>query len=126
MGSERTRIMTGYELMRRLMFTNTRDRCIIKWWRKGSDSADYELLDRFLQRLAPQDEFEGFELLRADELWQELKRHDSTHVWVEERQGGPILHWQYVDSAGRLKEEVYHCSDQGLMTFFRNKFDADA
>jgi len=117
--------MTGYELMRKLMFTSTRDRCIIKWWRKTSDSADYELLDRFLQHLAPQDEFEGFELLRIDELWQELKQRNSTHVWLEEQQGEPILHWQYADSNGRLKEEAYHCSDQGLMAFFRGESQGD-
>lgn len=118
--------MTGYELMRKLMFADTYDRCIIKWWREGSDSADYELLDRFLQHLAPQDEFDGFELLGVDELWQELKRHDSTHVWMEEQKGEPILHWQYVDGNGRLKEEVYHCSDHGIMAFFSKKSQSDA
>ena len=110
--------MTGYELIRKLMFTDTRDRSIIKWWRKDRGCADYELLDQFLQHLAPHDVFAGFELLRIDELWQELKRYDSTHVWVEDNQGETILHWQYVDSTGSLKEEVYHCTDQGLRSFF--------
>jgi hypothetical protein len=69
--------MTGYELKQSLMNKDADSRCFINWWRKENDFADYELIDRFLENLTPEREFEVFELLSMDDMYKELKRHAS-------------------------------------------------
>jgi hypothetical protein len=94
--------MTGYELKQSLMNKDADSRCFIKWWRKENDFADYELIDRFLENLTPEREFEVFELLSMDDMYKELKRHASKRIWTEKYKGEPMLHWKHLGGDGGL------------------------
>ncbi len=117
--------MTGYELKQELMSTDTGDRRFIKWWRKENDFADYELIDKFMAHIAPEHEFEGFELLSMDEMWQELKRREPKRIWMEKQKGEPVLHWQHLGSDGRLREDHYRYSAKVLMALFDKETHGD-
>lgn len=116
--------MTGYELKRKLMSTDTGEG-FIKWWRKENDFADYELTDQFLQHIAPEHEFEGFELLSMDAMWQELKRREPRRIWMQKQKGEPVLHWQHPGSDGRLREDHYRYSAKVLMALFDKETHGD-
>lgn len=117
--------MNGYELKRRLMGTDISKRCIIKWWRKENDFADYELIDHFLQKLEPEQLFEGFELLTQEQMWHELHNREPVRIWMERRKGEQKLHWQHLGSDGQLREDVYRYTPEVLMALFERETHGD-
>jgi hypothetical protein len=117
--------MTGNELKQSLKNVNTEDRCFIKWWRKENDFADYELIDLFLEQLAPESEFEGFELLSMEDMLKELKRYASNRVWLEEKRDETVLHWQHPGGDGRPRDDTYRYSPKVLMALFEKETHGD-
>lgn len=117
--------MTGYELKKILNNQESRDRCFIKWWRKENDFADYELVDKFLEHLSPESQFEGYELLDMDEMLEELKRYASDRVWMEEHQHRPFLRWRHPDRKGELRDDTYRYSAEVLMALFDQETRGD-
>jgi len=109
--------MTGNDLKRDIM-SSGKDRCFIKWWRKENDFADYELIDRFLDNLTPQSEFEGYELLTMGEMLQELKKRETKRMWVDTHRGEKILHWKHAGSDGTLREDTYRYTPEVIMALF--------
>ena len=110
--------MTGHELVRQLRNTQRGERCFIKWWRKENDFVDYELVDRFLEHLLPDHEFEGFELLTQEQMWQELKRREPRRVTLGKRHGEMVIRWQHEADDGRMVEDIYPYSPKAIMTIF--------
>jgi hypothetical protein len=117
--------MTGHEIVRELRQTGTDERRFIKWWRKENDFADYELLETFLANLDPDHEFEGFELLNRDQLWQELHRIDPQHVLLDKHHGKTVIRWQHVATDGSLHEEVFPYDEPSLMRVFEGETRGD-
>ena len=117
--------MTGYEIVKRLQGTDKGGRCFIKWWRKENDFVDYELIDRFLESLVPEHEFEGFELLTMDEMWAELKRHQPRRVSLGKRHGEAVIRWQHETVDGRLREDIYPYTPKAVMTIFESETHGD-
>ena len=117
--------MTGYELKKKIMTADAKDRCFIKWWRKENDFADYEMVDHFLEHLAPNHQFEGFELLTMDDMWQELHRREPNRIWMEKHQGSQRLHWQHLGSDGQLREDIYRYSPAVIMALFDRETHGD-
>ena len=56
------------------MMKQTTDRPFIKFWRKENDFLDYDLVDRFIENVKPDEEIGGIELLTMDEMWNEVKK----------------------------------------------------
>ncbi len=117
--------MTGQELKRKLMNTETDGRCFIKWWRKENDFADYELIDHFLEHLSPENEFEGFQLMTMDEMWSELQNLEPKRIWMEKQHGEKVLHWQHLGRDGNLREDIYRFSPEVLMALFDKESRGD-
>ena len=117
--------MTGNELKRRLMDTDLEGRCFIKWWRKENDFADYELVDHFMENLAPEHEFESFQLMTMDEMWNELHNLEPKRIWMDKQHGEKVLHWQHLGSDGQLREDIYRFSPKVLMALFDKETHGD-
>jgi len=117
--------MTGYEIKQKLLDADSKERCFIKWWRKENDFADYELLEHFLQGVAPEQKFEGYELLSMEQMWHELKNLDPDNIWMEQQKGEPVLHWQHFGSDGQVREDVYRYSPEVLMAIFDQETQGD-
>jgi hypothetical protein len=122
---ERRCIMTGSELRRKLMDTDSEGRCFIKWWRKENDFADYELIDHFLQNLTSEHEFEGFELMTMEEMWEELHSREPKRIWMEKIHGRKMLHWQHLGRDGQLREDIYRFSPEVIMALFEKETHGD-
>lgn len=88
--------MRGRELISEVMQRHTTDRPFIKFWRKENDFLDYDLVDRFIENIAPDDEIGGLELLTMDEMWNEVKRVAGKRVNLSNE----TLEWSHVDKYG--------------------------
>ena len=66
--------MKGREIISQVMMKHTADRPFIKFWRKENDFLDYDLVDRFIENVTPDEEIGGIELLTMDEMWNEVKK----------------------------------------------------
>ncbi len=90
----------------------------IKWWRKADDVVDYELIDRFVARVRPDEEVDGFELLDLEGMWEVLLRLDPDKL-ARVRQGGEeVIQWVWQDPGGAERTSIYPFSPAGLMTLF--------
>ncbi len=93
------------------------DHTFIKWWRREHDFVDFELLDRFEERLAKEEGIkwlEGFQLLDTEQMWQELHNHFPDRVRRENRREGEVLVW---NRPGK-DEKVCRFTPENLMTIF--------
>ncbi|MEJ2470553.1 MAG: hypothetical protein P8Y91_04515 [Desulfuromonadales bacterium] len=117
--------MTGYELKQKLADSDTSGRHFIKWWRKENDFVDFELIDRFLEHLQSESEFEGYELLDMEQMWQELKNRDPEGVWVEKHHGEKVIHWRHAGHDGESREDTYRYVPEALMALFDKETRGD-
>ena len=78
----------------------------IKWWRRENDFVDFELIERFLgtKKLV---EFEGYELLNKDEMWEELQLWQPQGLRHGKSTKGEHIEWQYTDKRGQ--PHTYSC-----------------
>ena len=117
--------MTGHEIIREMRQTGTGERCVIKWWRKENDFADYELVDTFLANLDPDHEFAGFELLTKEEMWQEVQKRDPQHVLLGKHRGETVIRWQHIAGDGTIREEILPYDAASLLTVFEEETRGD-
>lgn len=71
--------------------------CFVKWWQREHDFLNFELLDRFEERLKRNggiNLLEGFELLDTEQMWQELHHRFPDRIARERRTKGEFLVWR--------------------------------
>jgi len=88
----------------------------IRWWRKENDFVDFELLNKFLDRLGHSEEFAGFELLDTEEMWQALMKACPSCARRENRSRGAVIVWQAEGGRGDTVELPY--TAESIMTIF--------
>ena len=117
--------MTGYEIRKDLRHARGGERCFIKWWRKENDFVDYELVDTFLANLKPEHEFAGFELLTAEQMWEELHRREPRRVMLGHRRGETVIRWQHMAEDGTMREDILPFDPRAIMTVFDGETHGD-
>ena len=117
--------MTGYEILKEMRQAETGKRCFVKWWRRENDFVDYELVDTFLANLLPDHEFSGFELLTAEQMWEELHRRVPRRVTLGYRHGETVIRWQHIAEDGSVREEIFPFAPQSIMTVFEAETHGD-
>lgn len=85
--------MNGRELREQVRAQKADRHCFIRWSRKENDFADFELLDDFFDNLTDEQEFESFELLDMEQMWQTLQNVDPDHLHREKRNKGEVVVW---------------------------------
>lgn len=89
----------------------------IKWWQREHDYLNFDLLDRFEERLRQNggiNLLEGFELLDTEQMWEELHRRFPDRVAREKRTKGEFLVWR------RPGKDIREClfTPENIMTVF--------
>lgn len=92
--------MNGKELFKQLEQERTENHCFIKWWRKENDFVDIELLDSFYDTAQAGEQYEGFELLDMEQLWELVKKQCGERVTRTTRDGQELLTWERQDKQG--------------------------
>lgn len=117
--------MNGYEIKRELQQSDTQTHCFIKWWRKQSEFADYQLVTQFLDSLKDEHEIEGYKLLSKEEMWNELKRRSPSQLTLDTKNGEKIIRWEHENDEGKIKEKTYPFSPEAVMEVFDNVTQGD-
>jgi hypothetical protein len=90
----------------------------IKWWRKENDFSDYDLVDRFLGELSPNDEIDGVSLLTMEEMWDEVKKLCGDNVRLINEDNRKIIGWLHKGEDGKLKSHSCDYLPENLLQIF--------
>ncbi|MDO3376906.1 hypothetical protein [Geoalkalibacter halelectricus] len=106
--------MNGLQIAEEIKRTRTDQQHFIRWWRRENDFVDYQLIERFLETASEDDEFEGFELLDVESMWETLENKVDGRVQRDKRKAGEMIVWQ------RPGKEDQTCpfSPESIMTIF--------
>lgn len=116
--------MTRRELIEKITAQRRAEDCFIKSWRSGYSFIDYELIDRFIDKLDDTSAIEGFALLDIEQIWQVLIELDPDKLVRVNGPEGEVIEWLWQDSAGREKKNVYPFTPEGIMTIIDDEFFA--
>ncbi|KIH76476.1 hypothetical protein SAMN05660860_01575 [Geoalkalibacter ferrihydriticus] len=106
--------MNGLDIAQGIERTRTDKDKFIRWWRSENDFVDYDLIDRFLDNAREEDEFEGFELIDTETMWETLTSKVPDRVRREKHKDGELIVWE------RPGKEDQTCpfSAESIMTIF--------
>lgn len=113
--------MRGSEVLMELNRAHTSGKHFIKWWRKENDFVDFELVKTFREHAESTQEFDGYELLNLEQMWQTLKRMFPQRVSLERRTRGAFIVWNRED--GELRELPY--SPESVIEIFDEETGGD-
>lgn len=101
------------------------DKEFIKWWRKENDFVDYQLLDDFVKTARPGQEFENFELLNKEQMWEILERWNPEGVRISNSTKGRSIEWRRRNAKG--EEEITSCpyNARSIMSIFDQETRGD-
>ena len=92
--------MRGQEIIKSINEQISPDHCFVKWWRKENDFLDYDLLDRFMQNAATDEEIGGLQLLTLNDMWNEVMRVGGTRVKFIHDTAGDKIEWVHKGKYG--------------------------
>jgi len=110
--------MTGKELMKQLEELRESRHHFIKWWRKENDFVDIELLESFCDSVKAGEQFEGFELLDMEQLWEVVRRLCGERVTRSKQDDHEIIGWQRLDNKGAVRNISCTFAPEFLMQIF--------
>lgn len=116
--------MTGSEVLQQIKAQRTEGHAFIKWHRKEKGFVDFELIDRFLERLKPEDIIDGFSLLDLEEMWKVLTDLDPDKLARVKKGDREIIQWEWAGKDGAEKTSVYPFTPEGIMTILNDEFFA--
>jgi len=109
--------MKGREIVTTLKVQARADHRFVKWWRKEEDFLDYDLIDRFLEHAATDEEIGGLQLLTMNEMLDEVKRVGGTRVKFIHEASGDKIEWVHRAKEG-VRTQVCAYTPEALMTIF--------
>lgn len=110
--------MTGNELIKQLNEQRKDDHKFVKWWRKENDFVDIELFDTFFASVKASDQFEGFELLDMNQLWEIVKRLCADRVTRAVHGTEEMITWERPDDQGAVRKISCSFAPEFLMQIF--------
>ncbi len=110
--------MRGSEILKEIDARAAPGQDFIRWWRRENDFADYELIDTFRDKVDGTQEFEGFELLDIDQMWDRLVSLDPQRIMRHKGTRSDVIIWNHPDEDGRMQQESYPYNAQSIMTIF--------
>jgi hypothetical protein len=109
--------MKGNELRDRIRRERRETQFFVKWWRREHDFMYFELIDDLLAQVTDEQEFEGYELMTMEQMWEHLQTIDAEHLSRERRTQGEVVIWRR-EQDGEEKTEVCPFTPKNLMTIF--------
>ncbi|MSM41103.1 MAG: hypothetical protein GJT30_15920 [Geobacter sp.] len=92
--------MKGKEILNELNERRSSEHEFVKWWRIEDDFLDYDLIDRFADKVADDEEIGGLELLTMGEMWGEVKRVSGDRVHRVHGKTGDDVEWVHEGKSG--------------------------
>ncbi len=111
-------LMTGRAVIEQITGAMRERRQFIKWWRRADDAVDFELIDRFIANIRPDEEVDGFELLDMEGMWEVLLSLDPDKLVRVRQDGTEVIQWMWQDPGGVERTSTYPFSPEGIMTLF--------
>lgn len=109
--------MTGHDVLKKVTESRSPEQLFIKWDRKGNDFADYDLIDRFVENLSVNEEFEDIELLTMDEMFSKIKSIVGDRVRIIKSDTGENVEWRHEGKSGVTTQTCSYIPET-LMTIF--------
>ena len=109
--------MKGREIVASVKEHATADHRFVKWWRKEEDFLDYDLIDRFLEHTATDEEIGGLQLLTMNEMRDEVTRVGGTRVKFIHEASGDKIEWVHQAKEG-VRTHVCAYTPEALLTIF--------
>jgi hypothetical protein len=109
--------MQELEILKKIADQRDNSHCFVKWWRKEDDFVDYDLIDRFVDNAAGEQEIGGIDLLTMDEMWSVLQRIVGTRLKFEHNATGDTVKWEHKGKNGP-QTQVCDYIPETLMTIF--------
>lgn len=106
--------MRGSEVLMELNRAKAPGQHFIKWWRKENDFVDFELVKNFREHVEANQEFDGYELLNLEQMWQTLQKMFPERVSLERRTKGAFIIWS---REGGEETELPYNSESVLQIF---------
>lgn len=110
--------MNGKDLFKELEQLREENHHFIKWWRKENDFVDIELIDTFYETAKAGDQYEGFELLDMEQLWEIVNKLCGDRVKRARQDGNEILTWERLDNKGAKRFIRCSFAPEFLMQIF--------
>lgn len=95
--------MTANELLGLLDQQRKAHHHFIKWWRRENDFVDIELIDTFYDTVQAGDQFDGFELLDMEQLWEIVRRLCPGRLQRMAQGEQEMISWQRLDKGGEKR-----------------------
>lgn len=110
--------MSSFEIRKQLAKELRPEHRFVRWWRRENDFLDYDLVDRFQEELAGDEEIGGVELLTREEMWNELARISDARVSIQHSSTrGTVIEWVHRDATG-TRTELLPYSDESVLEIF--------
>lgn len=90
----------------------------IKWWRKESDFVDFELIDRYLEAKDAHYEFENFDLLDKEEMWDILQKTVKGKLYHRIATKSDTIEWQHTGKDGITHTYTCPYNAHSIMAIF--------
>jgi len=110
--------MTGKDVADRVAREKREGEFFIKWWCSGDDAVDFNIIDRFVATVRPEEAIDGFTLLTMDGMWEALLKLDPDNLERGNENGEEVIRWVWQDRDGAERLTVYPFTPQGLITLF--------
>ena len=93
----------------------------IKWWRIENDFVDFELIDHYLQAEDARHDFENFDLLDKDEMWEELKARSPDKLYHRVATKSDTIEWHHRGKDGEMHTYVCPYNAHSIMAIFNSE-----
>ncbi len=86
--------MLGREVVREVTRLRGPGQHFISWWRPEQDFLDIDLVDRFVENCASDEEIGGFDLLGMEEMWDRLLKVAPDRIKQDTLGAQKFILWQ--------------------------------
>jgi len=90
----------------------------IKWWRKENDFVDFDLIDRYLRINDGRRNFENFDLLDKDEMWDVLQKQIPGDISHRVATKSDTIEWRHLGKDGEKHTYVCPYNAHSIMAIF--------
>ena len=106
--------MTGQQIVEEIQSKRGPKDQFIRWWRHENDFVDYELIDRFEDNIEKGQEFDGYQLLDTESMWDLLQKRLPERVSRKKEGAGEMIYWKRPEKG----DQTCPFSPESIMTIF--------
>ena len=106
------------QIMRAIEQGKSEGKEFIKWWRKENDFVDFELIDRYLEAAEVHHDFENFDLLDKEQMWDILQKKVKGKLYHRVATKSDTIVWEHIGKDGITHTYTCPYSAHSIMAIF--------